>query len=157
MNLHQQQLSLLNIIKSRLNYDDITDPYLCKVAAHPNLMLAKKIINWWRKQQVQSYCTLTCNLLAWEGTLDERVFEFSSGDFSVFREEVGLDFIIFINKQNPAPLLKAVSLFEQALINVKCGSLVEQTIFWPYELSQLYKGYLTMTLVRNCFSPEITK
>lgn len=133
MNLQTLQINLLNLVKSRAGAGSLEDPYLRKVAACDNLALARKIIFWWRRLQVQNYCALTTTLLRSYGVLDDEVLRFSNGQFSVFREEVGLEFIDFINVHSSSPLVKSVSSFEKALIRLKTGYTVAETIPWPCE------------------------
>src|SRR5579863_645148 len=131
MDLQTLQINLLNLLKSRGSTPE--EPYLRKVAACPNLALAKKIIFWWRRLQIQNYCAMTTTLLGSYGVLDDYVLRFSNGRFSVFREEVGLEFLDFINRHSPTPLVRSVSSLEKALILLKTGQVVAETIPWPCE------------------------
>jgi|GEM_PF-927318 len=146
MNLQTLQVNLLNLVKSRSDIDDLDDAYLREVASSQNLVLAKKIVLWWRQLQIQNYCVLTTRLLESYGKFEKYTQQFATQKFSVFSEEAGDEFIDFINlAEDTSPLLRSVSTFEKALIKLYKGDTIDEVIPWCYEPMSVIQSLLDRT------------
>lgn len=158
MKLQTLQLSLLELVKDRPGDVLPNDSYLRTVAASPQLKLVKKIICWWRSVQIGNYCLLTTSLLRAYGIFDRCVQVFSSTKFSIFRDEVGLEFISFLNNGDMPglpELVRPVSQFEKALILLKTGELAGsgETITWPCEPLAVLDALLTQSFSERVVEP----
>ena len=146
MNLQTLQTSLAAIIKSRTIALSEHEKYLTTIKNSTNVLLIKKIALWWRKIQTEPYCVLTCNYLKVIGKFDQELSNFmSEKDFSVFREEVGLQFLEYIVSKRLDSLTQSLAQFELAIIKLKLGQDVDCIVSWEYEPYSIISGLLHNT------------
>ena len=148
MNLQTLQTSLAAMIKSRNILLPENEQYLSTIKNSDNLLLIKKIALWWRKIQTEQYCVLTSNYLKITGTFEHELSNFiSEEDFSVFRDEVGIQFLEYITSKRLDSLTQSLAEFELAIIKSKLGENVDCVICWKYEPYAIIRG-----LLRNTFN-----
>jgi len=127
-NLEYQQRGILNLIKRR-NVPP-GDPYLQHVAASPGLAIMRETALFWRAFQIQDQCRFTARLLARLGWFDALVASyFEDNVTSPFVEELSRDFLRSLQLHDDA-LVRAMSQFEYAVLEVKSGSAQTFEITW---------------------------
>lgn len=147
MTLQMLQISLAAMIKSRNIAIPEDESYLATVKHSENLLLIKKISFWWRKIQTEQYCVLTTTLLKITGKFEKQLTTFiAEKQFSVFRDEVGIQFLEYIISKNLDSLTQSVSEFELALVKLKLGENIESLIPWEYEPYAVIQALLQKTL-----------
>ena len=147
MNLQMLQTNLAALIKSREVVIPREDNYLAAVKDSKNLLLIKKIGLWWRKIQIEPYCVLTSNYLKSDGRFEREIQDFiSKKDFSLFREEVGLQFLDYVISRHLDSLSQSLAEFELAILKSKLGEHVKCTISWDYEPYSIISALLHNTL-----------
>jgi len=123
-----QQQGLLDLIKGRTT--NVSDPYLRDVAGCRELAMLREIAVWWRKVHVESQCRFTSRLLKRMRNFDSVVSAyFNENATSPFVEELALDFLRTL-RDDPDPLVRAVSQFECALQSVRLGSADVFEVTW---------------------------
>ena len=123
-----QQRGLLDLIKGRAA--NASDPYLRDIADCRELAMLREIAVWWRKVHVESQCRFTSRLLKRLGNFDSVVSAyFNENATSPFVEELALDFLRTL-REDPDPLVRAVSQFEYALQSVRFGGADVFEIIW---------------------------
>jgi hypothetical protein len=127
LEIHQR--GLLDLIKGR-GADGEDDPYLQRVAGSRELGMLREIALWWRKLHVERQCRFTSRLLKRLGKLDSLVSRyFRDNATSPFIEELALDFLRMLSA-HPDRLIRAVSQFEFAFLQVRSGSAESFEVCW---------------------------
>jgi hypothetical protein len=127
-NLEYQQRGMLNLVKRR----DLPpgDPYLQCVAASPGLAIMRETALFWRAVQLEDQCRFTARLLRRLSWFDALVASyFDSNATSPFVEELSRDFLRSLQLHDDA-LVRAMSQFEYAVLEVKSGSTETFEIIW---------------------------
>lgn len=126
--LEDQQRGLLDLVKRRGG--PVSDPYLERVAASPGLAIVRETALFWRTFQVEAQCRSTSCLLKRLGWFDALVAGyFDSNATSPYVEELSRDFLRWLSMHGDA-LVRAVSQFELAVLEVKSGSADVFEIRW---------------------------
>lgn len=129
--LEAQQRGLIDLLKGRRPL--CADPYLKAVAASPGLAVARRTALFWRTVQLESQCRFTCCVLKRYGRFEAAVEQyFDNNPTSQFVEELSRDFLQSLSTDRE-PLVRAVSQFEFAVLEVKAGSTVGFEIRWDRE------------------------
>jgi hypothetical protein len=140
-NLEDQQRGLLNLVKRR----DVTpcDPYLEQVAASPGLAIMRETALFWREFQLQAQCRLTARLLERLGRFDALVASyFDRTATSPFVEELSREFLRSLRLHDDA-LIRAVSQWEYAVLEVKSGSAQAFEITWDRHPGRVFRALET--------------
>jgi hypothetical protein len=126
--LERQQRGLLALIKNRSA--PLDDPYLQRVADSDGLAMIREIAIWWRALQLEAQCRFTSRLLKHLGCFENVVLTYFNNNLtSPFIEELSRDFLLHL--QNSAdPLIRALSQFEWALLQVLAGSSESFEVLW---------------------------
>lgn len=150
MELQHLQTNLLSLIKSRECELALSDNYLSCVAASDNLKFIRKSALWWRRIQIEKYCPLTTNLLKASEKFELEVSDFfTECNYSIFREEVGIQFLEFIISKNLNALQQCVSEFELSVIQLKLGKKI------VYKKEWLFEPYAIISaLIKNSFTAD---
>lgn len=126
--LELQQRGVLGLIKGR--GIGTKDSYLERVAASRELAMVREIALWWRKFDLERQCGFSARLLKRLGRFDMLVARYFDGNAtSPFVEELSLHFLTWLQADDD-PLVRAVSLFERALLMVRAGSSGTFEILW---------------------------
>ena len=127
--LRDVQRGLLCLLKGR-RPEAALDPYLARVAASQELLLAREIALWWRAFSLETYCLFTSRLMNRLGIFNPAVEEFfRECSTSPFIEELSQEFLARVSThQNP--LVASVARFERALCRVKRGDEAAYEIEW---------------------------
>ncbi|HEU5292459.1 MAG TPA: hypothetical protein VFU05_17550 [Cyclobacteriaceae bacterium] len=151
MNLNELQVGVLDLIKSRhvVGINDSTG-YFLSVKGSKELLVVRKVALWWRTLQIESFCTLSSALLKYENCFNDAVTSFyNSSSFSPYRDEVGIQFLDYLQVYNSDAFVRTVSSFELALIQCKKGKAVSLSQTWEYEPYTIISG-----LLQNAISKE---
>jgi hypothetical protein len=126
--LELQQRGLLDLIKRRGATP--TDPYLSCVAGSPGLAMIREIAIWWREFQISVQCYFSSHLLKHLGSFDSLVTNYFNGRAtSPFVEALSREFLLFLQDQ-ANPLVRSVSEFERAFLEVRAGSQESFEVLW---------------------------
>lgn len=126
--LELQQRGLLDLVKNRGAPPD--DPYLRRVAGSRGLAMVREIAVWWRAFQLEGQCRFTSRLLKRMACFDALVTKyFNNNATSPFIEELGHDFLNSLRMHDDR-LIRAVSQFEYAFLEVRAGSAETFEIVW---------------------------
>jgi hypothetical protein len=146
MQLQQLQTGICSLIKMR-DTQGSEDTYIKHTSTSSNLALIRKIALWWRKIQIENTCILTANILKLKGIFEMQLLAFFKDEvYSPFREEIYLQFLLYISQKKIDSLTHSVSQFELALIKLKLGEKVETSVFWKYDADDVIHGLLRKTL-----------
>jgi hypothetical protein len=126
--LERQQRGLLNLIKNRGEPPE--DAYLRQVANSRGLEMVREIAVWWRAFQIEDQCRFTSRLLKRCECFEEVVVTyFNNHRTSPFIEELSQDFLRSLGDHHDG-LIRAVSEFELALLQVRVGSAECFEVLW---------------------------
>jgi hypothetical protein len=126
--IERQQRGLLALVKNRTPPCD--DAYLQKVADSRELVVLREIALWWRLFPLESQCRFTARLLKRLGCFESFVTTyFNNNATSPFVEELSRDFLRSL-QNNRDELIRAVSQFEWALMQVRAGSAKSFEVLW---------------------------
>jgi hypothetical protein len=126
--LEAQQRGLLDLLKGRAPC--CADPYLVAVARSPGLPIARRTALFWRTLQLESQCCFTCGILKRYGRFEAAVERyFDNNSTSPFVEELSRGFLRSL-RTDDEPLVRAISQFEFAVLEVKSGSRAGFEIRW---------------------------
>ena len=126
--LEQQQRGLLELIKARRT--PRPDSSLQHLACSSGLAMVREIALWWRAFQLEAQCPFSSRLLKRLGRFDEAVAAyFNNNATSPFVEELSVDFLTWL-AADENPLVRTLSLFERALLEVRSGSPENFEIVW---------------------------
>jgi hypothetical protein len=118
--LEAYQRGLLDLIKGR--GDPPADPYLQRVAGSAELAVVREIALWWRAFQIEAQCRLSSRLLKRLGCFETRVAAYFDGNAtSPFIEVLSRGFLRSLDAHDDR-LVRAVTQFEFALLEVRSGS-----------------------------------
>lgn len=126
--LELRQRGLLDLIKGRQSVP--RDDYLDRIANSRELGMVRQIALWWRAFELEARCAFSARVLKRLGRFDTLVAAyFDSNATSPFAEELSLGFLRFLEADKD-PLVRAVSLFERALLLVRAGSPIAFEVLW---------------------------
>jgi hypothetical protein len=126
--LELQQRGLLDLVKNRGATPD--DPYLRRVADSRGLAMVREIALWWRAFQLEGQCRFTSRLLKRMACFDALIAGyFNNNATSPFIEELSRDFLTSLRVHDDG-LIRAVSQFEYAFLEVRAGSAGTFEIVW---------------------------
>jgi hypothetical protein len=139
--LAQLQRGLLSLLKAR-PIAAPEDPYLERVAASNELLLAREIALWWRAFSLESYCVFTSTLLKRFGAFNQAVEAFfCEGATSPFVEQLSQDFLAWVSTHKH-PLVASMARFERALLRVKRGDSGVYQLEWNRNPESLLSAIL---------------
>lgn len=126
--LEIQQRGLLALIKGRSAPTE--DSYFRRVEGSRELAMVREIALWWRAFQLEVKCPFASRFLKRLGRFDALVAAyFDNNATSPFVEELSRDFLALL-RVDEDPLVRDVSLFEYALLEVRAGSSRIFEVLW---------------------------
>lgn len=140
MELAAHQRAMLDLIRgTRRNIVD-DDPYVLRVGRSPDLVEARGNILLWRIYVLERTSFLTVELLRSRNLLEPTLEAFiAATNLSPFREFQPRAFLAFLHDDND-PLVRSVSRFESALMQVREGAVETFEVDWTVEPRRVLKA-----------------
>ena len=138
MQLAELQKGLCQMLKETYAPTLADADYFQRIYPSRELALVKEIAVWWRALQILNYCPMTSRYLKMNFIFDDWIKAFyAQNNVSPFIEVAGVHFLNFLSKQTDDKILRSLSAFEAALLQVKKGSDKQFVTLWHCQPNEL--------------------
>jgi len=141
MNLESYQRGLFQLI-TQGDLDPESSSYLRQLVGTSRLSVVHEAVCFWRAYAIENLSILVSDYLHGTGRFDAVVRQFvSSGEFSPFLEEAGMQFLHMLSHDTDA-IVAALAKTEMALHLTRANTTAEVYVDWPCDPEPLLAAIL---------------